>query len=118
MNSSLDDDLAYSSVAQETAAMAVPFSTARRRRRSQRVTILVVVEAEDAIHHVHGRRPPPLVALLEARLPQLLGPQYVSSAASSCCTAAGFMPVPISCTHAHTQSRTNNGDWPFDRHSR
>jgi len=62
------------SVAKETAALAMAVSTASRRR--QLVVVILLAKAVDVIH-LHDAdcgRPPPLVALLEARLPQLIGP--------------------------------------------
>jgi len=63
------------SVAKETAALAMAVSTASRRRQLVVMTMLLA-KAVDVIH-LHDAdcgRPPPLVALLEVRLPQLLGP--------------------------------------------
>lgn len=66
-----------SSVAKETAALAMATVSTACRRRRQLVVMMLLAKAGDDVIHLHGvdcGRPPPLVALLEARLAQLLGP--------------------------------------------
>lgn len=79
LRSSTHAAAAVQSVAEEISPTVVGGGSWRRRQSQLLVVVAVAMTGGEAeavveVEHVDGSRPPPLVILLEARLPQLLGP--------------------------------------------